>query len=133
MSRKSWKKFIKQAKADYYRLGSVACPAFNGELVYFDWQGFNHLLIKHRAYRPVAEQRRKIILAKHAPEIIRSSNVFVSHSTTRRNNSAGFFWSFKSEVNNRVIIVVIRQIGRSGQKHFFSIMDKKLPRSAQTP
>lgn len=72
----NWKEFIKRAKEDYYKIGSVPCSAFGGEIVYFEDDGFYHLIHKGNKFRSRIEQTRRVRLVKKAPNIIRLSSKF---------------------------------------------------------
>ncbi len=45
MDEKTLAEFIKKAKKDDYKIGSVTCPAFGGKQVHFDCRGFDHSII----------------------------------------------------------------------------------------
>ena len=129
--KRTWRNFIKKAKGRYQQIRPVFCPAF-GEFVYFDERGFNHLIMKTGKYRSRNEQKRRMGLVHKSPSILKKSKNYTKYYETSRENSKAYFWSFTHLEACKIIIVVVRQIN-AGQKHFLSIMDKKLPKSAQTP
>ena len=55
MTPEDFKEFIKKAKKEYKKIGHVECPAFRGEKVYFNNDGFNHLVRKGAFVRPLYE------------------------------------------------------------------------------
>ena len=140
MSSEGFKEFIKNAKDKYKKIGYVECPAFQGEKVYFNNKGFNHLLRKGRRFRLPAQQRRRICLLKYAPKILKESDLPESHRKacqimTKKNVSAvstAYFWSFKKVIHNRIVFVVVCQINNE-PKNFLSVMDKKLPKNTKVP
>jgi len=127
---KPWKEFLIEKRRKYFRIGSVPCPAFGNELVYFNKQGFNHLIRKGRIPRIPEDARKRLGLFDRAETIIVSSDRFETHRHSPAKEVAGKvgippadFWSFHWKSDASSLIVVIRQIG-SGPKHFFSIMKK---------
>ena len=119
--------FIEKARADYKKIGSIACPVFLGEKVYFNKYGFNHLIWKGKKMRPPIEQIRRLSLIQKAVEILRTGYNFESYRKMERNSdknksiSTAHFWSFKHTVKDEIITVIVRQTNK-GSKHFFSVM-----------
>lgn len=137
MNEENWKKFIRKVKEDYYKIGSVPCPAFGGASIQFNEHGYRHLVIKYGTHRTQKDQKRRLRLVnKHAASIINSASTFMEYRsvtpTKSKNVSVMHFWSFKNTVGKKSITVIVRQF-ENLEKHFFSIMDKKIPDSAQTP
>ncbi|MEK7610009.1 MAG: hypothetical protein AAB470_02730 [Patescibacteria group bacterium] len=137
MEEQEWKNFIQIAKENYYKIGAISCPAFGGELVYFNQFGFRHLIIKYGAHRSQDDQSRRLRLVNtYARDIIKSSSKYFEYRNVMSKKSEQVttmhFWSLKKKVGEKLITVVIRQLDDS-EKHFFSIMDKKDPGSAQAP
>lgn len=128
----NWQIFIKNKQKNYKEIKPISCPAFNGEQVYFNERGFNHLIMKSGKFRTKSEQIRRLNLFSKAPKIISECKNISKNYKTNKNGKIGFFWTLTHKMEHKLVIVVIRQIGESGQKHFFSIMDKT-PKSAQTP
>ena len=117
----------------------MLCPAFGGERVYFDKQGFNHLIRKGRVPREAKEAEERLEMIDYAQEIIAMSTEFASHRHSPAKQipngklmPSAKFWAFKGSMKLRSVIVVVRQIG-SGHKHFFSIMRKTSVQSTKTP
>lgn len=123
--------FIKKAKEEYFKIGSVSCPAFGGEKVYFDEEGLAHLLMKKGRVRKKSDQKRKLYLSKSAPSIIKHALLhsnYTKDTRTFRNGSEisiAEFWEFKEEIYGKIITVLVRKVN-DGNKHFFSVKDKKL-------
>jgi len=128
-----WNECIQKVKREYINIGSIPCPAFGGKLIHFDERGFNHLVMKQGVRRTRSEQLRKFKLLAYAPYIVRESDKFSTAYKNNRGKTCAYFWSLKSMRKDTIIIVIIRQIGDTGDKHFLSIMSKRLPKSAQTP
>ena len=124
--KKSHKDYIKKAKKEYFLIGSVNCPAFCNELVYFNKYGFNHLIWKGKKMRTPNEQVRRIKLIPKVVDLIKISNHFSNYRKMERvslnqNTSIAYFWSFKHRLDNKIITIIIRQTN-NGLKHFFSVI-----------
>lgn len=124
MQEEDWKNFIKEAKENYKKIGSVPCPAFGGELVYFNKHGWNHLLRKGRLPRDIEERHKRIRLLKYAPQIIAIVRNLSDNKETIRDNSHANFWAAHQKVDGLRIRIIIRQ-RNNGVKHFFSIMEEE--------
>jgi len=119
-----------RAKVVYFDIGHAWCPALN-DYVWFNREGFRHLIRKQGAPRSPEEQSRRLALIPYAKEIIEKTFVATEHRTAQSNrivrthgNKIGatqiHFWSLKARYNGKVITVVIRQ-SQGGKKHFLSI------------
>ena len=113
--------FIQKSKEYYSRIGSIACPAFDGELIYFNKHGFNHLLRKGRKFRDPEEQFRRLMLLRYAPYIISQSHTFSDYKENHVDSQPAYFWTLHRYVHGASIWIVIRKLN-CGRKHFFSIM-----------
>ena len=113
--------FIEKAKKEYYKIGSIPCTALNGEHVYFNSYGFNHLIRKGRVPRKIDEQIRRINLVHEAVVMISSEISIYTYRETTIEKSIGRFWTLKKSNRNIKIQAVIRQLN-NGRKHFFSVM-----------
>lgn len=118
-----WKKYIEQAKRRYYAIGSVACPAFGGEEVYFNKHGFNHLIRKGKEFRSLGDQRRRIQLFPCVVKILESTPISY-YKVNIVDDYPAHFGTFKKEISAVEVTVIVRQLGNK-RKHFFSVMDKK--------
>jgi len=121
MTDSSWKEFIKKSKAKYRTIGRVPCPAFDGEFVYFNKYGWNHLLRKGKNARDRFEQLKRINLMLISPFIIANSKQISEYRTNSIESVQGHFWSFRMNINGDHLRVVVRQLN-NGPKHFFSVM-----------
>ncbi len=127
--------FIEEAKLIYYQVGSVTCPAFDGQAVVFNYNGFYHLMYKNGKPRPLSDRKRRMRLFEKVPHILTSAKTFSKyHSEPNRNNASSLIhsWTFTHFENRNRIRIIVRQID-TGDKHFFSVMDRRSPKSAQTP
>jgi hypothetical protein len=108
----------------YRSIGSIKCPAFSGEQVFFGRSGFNHLIRKGRKLRKSDEQIDRLELLSFAPYIIHVSKSFYGHRKVRdKVNPEKLikFWSFvRYGLLDRKITVIVRQSG-NGKKEFYSI------------
>ena len=120
--------FIKLAKEEYKKIGYVECPAFLGERVYFTHKGFEHLLMKNGKYRAHQDQIRRLSQIPYIVSITSSTKEVYSY---RKGHDIDF-WSISGVVDNKLVIIVIRQ-NKGREKQFLSIMDKRLARNAKTP
>lgn len=122
-----------RAKNIYSKIGEIPSPALSGS-VYFNSQGFNHLIRKGRKLRPKREQIRRFSLISHVEQIIRSSKIDLEFRKTESRvqiNRHGeeilasktiLFWSFIKRKDGENIKVVIAQFGEKSKKIFLSVM-----------
>jgi hypothetical protein len=127
-----YEKTKKLAKKIYSKIGRIPCPAFDGELISFTSDGFNHLIRKGRIPRTRNEQKRRFALIPYAEEIIKNPQAITFRTTEEKYNvnrhgknilvtSTANFWTFHAKIKECNIKLVIRQI-HHGQKQFQSIM-----------
>lgn len=134
------KEFIRKAKEEYKLIKSVSCPAFGGELVYFNKHGFNHLVRTGKGVRSIKDQYRRIYLFPRVVPILTSSKSFFEYKEMVETVSFGksykksvaHFWTFVQIIDGKKVNVLVRQIN-DGNKHYFSVSDERIPKSAQTP
>jgi hypothetical protein len=119
--KETYAEFIEKARVEYKKIGSITCPAFYGEQVYFNACGFNHLIRKGRVPRKTSEQIRRIHLIPQAVAIISKGMKACVYRKTMMGQSMGHFWTFKKTYHDTKVQVVIRQMN-TGRKHFFSVM-----------
>ncbi len=124
MDQENWKEFLQKTKEDYYRIGSVPCPAFGGELVYFNKYGWNHFHHKGRLPRDIMELYKRIQLLKYVPQIISIVRNLADTSESVKDNSQIRFWAIHQKVDGLKIRIIIRQ-RNNGTKHFYSIMEEE--------
>ncbi len=123
------------ARQFYHKLGGVACPAFNNELVYFTSEGFNHLVYKdNRKERNRAEQIARFKLIDKAVKLIKVSTTFQEteetlktfrvkkHKKYTEESKVVKYWGIIAILEGRKIKVIVRQIGDTGHKHFWSVI-----------
>ena len=127
-----YEKSKKKAKKIYSRIGQVNCPALDGVVV-FNSKGFTHLMRKGRVPRPKNEQKRRFVLISHAEKIIKNPKADINfrqkeikykvdrHGEDRLITSTANFWTFREQIKDCVVKVVIIQI-ENKQKQFLSIM-----------
>lgn len=129
----NYEKIKENAENFYKKIGRINCPAFNNEAVYFNSEGFNHLIYKKKSERSKNDQITKFKLLPIAKEIILISTTFQEYDEglaeiTRKRfkkrvkeTVAVRYWGLVAIIRNRKVKVIIRQVG-NGQKHFFSII-----------
>ena len=123
MSNDNWREYIKKACTEYYKIGSILCPAFGNELVYFNKRGFNHLLYKGKDIRSRKEQSVRLNLVSCAVSILQASDRPFRSSTDIIGGYKAYFWAFRGKVGSVWVRIVVRQLGK-GRKHFFSVMEE---------
>lgn len=126
----------KWAKKFYKKIGAVLSPALNNQYVSFNNTGFNHL-IRKLSMRSRNEQKRRFLLLPRAELIIKNPEVIIVYKKEDKKvlikkkgmkilkGSVIHYWTFVYFTDSKRIKVVVRQIN-NGQKHFYSIMDKKV-------
>lgn len=136
----NYRKEKAKAKKLYNKIGRIPSPALSGDHVAFTSKGFTHLIRKGKNPRPRREQIKRFTLISYAEAIVKNPKavlVYRTHETKYRANrygekilitSTAHFWTFKETIGNRTIKVVIRQLNQ-GQKHFFSIMERRNKKS----
>jgi hypothetical protein len=114
---------LNKFRQKYRSIGSVKCPAFSNEPVFFGRTGFYHLIRKGRKLRENEVQLDRLELLRFAPYILAISKSFEKFTKLESNSNPSEikFWSFiRYGLIERKITVVVRQIG-NGAKEFYSI------------
>ncbi len=104
----------------YMKVGSIPCPAFDNERVFFTEEGFKHLIEKGRRLRGKKDRNRRFKLLLDVPPILFHAKNYSNYRKSEIGGSIAHFWS----IEQQLLVVVIRQIGK-GNKHFFSVFTKK--------
>ena len=113
-------------KKKYQEIGSILCPAFNNERIYFRRKGFVHLLRKKGAWRPEAQRERKFHLLEYVSIIVETSTFFTKYRKEISNTGRQIqFWELSQRFADRIVCVIVQQID-NGSKCFLSIKDYKL-------
>lgn len=113
------KNFIQKYKTKYYAIGFVKCATLDGESVYFNNYGFNHLIRKRGIRRYAWDVKRRLLLLKYAEEIIISKSSKIEYKKDKNK-----FWSITNTVGKKRIKIILRKIGK-GKIHFYSIFEIK--------
>lgn len=129
----NYKKIKENAENFYKKIGCLNCPAFNSERIYFNSEGFNHLIYKKKSERNKTDQITKFKLLPIAKEIILISTTFQEYDEGLveiirkrfkkkvRETVIVKYWGLVAIIRNKKVKVIIRQTG-NGQKHFFSVI-----------
>ncbi len=129
-----------KAKKAYSKIGRIHSPALNDEYVAFTNKGFTHLIRKGRNPRPRSEQAKRFLLIPYAEQIIKNPKATIlyrsnetkyyinRHGQKILTTSTARFWTFVDIIKDTKIKVVVRQLNQ-GQKHFFSIMERRNKKS----
>lgn len=127
------KKIKENANNFYKKIGRINCPAFNNEAVYFNSEGFNHLIYKKKSERSKNDQITKFKLLPIAKEIVYISTTFQEYDEGLaeiirkrfkkrvKETVAVRYWGLVAIIRSKKVKVIIRQVGH-GQKHFFSVI-----------
>jgi hypothetical protein len=117
-----WKLF-KRARAFYFGLGKIKCPALNDEEIIYDRRGFNHFLLKSKGKRPIPDQIRRFKLLFRIHDLLKHAELAggkEEHGATKKT----LLWSLLYTKNDERINIVLLETG-PGRRYFISIMDKK--------
>ncbi len=123
---------IRNAKIEYNKIKYIESPAFNGERIYFNKYGFNHLIRKQKDLRSKDEQIRRLKLLSLVHRLLISSSKIDNYRMNIVDGYPASFWSIIGNVEGKKVKVIIRQLG-NGRKHFFSVMDKDNTENAKDP
>jgi hypothetical protein len=115
-----WKLF-KKARAFYFSLGKIKCPAFNGEEIIFDQRGFKHFLFKSKGKRSIADQIRRFKLLFKIYDLIGNARLIGSREIF--DPSKKLLWSLLYTKDDEYIKMVVLE-NELNKKYFISIMDK---------
>ena len=113
-------KLYKKAKAFYFSLGKIKCPALNDEEIIFDWRGFRHFLHKERRKRSVPDQIRRFKILFKMPDLIKSAKILDRRDKSDENRKTVFLSLLCKDEDTIVKIVTLDD---SHNKYFISIMD----------
>lgn len=120
-------------KSHYDKIGKRRSPLFK-EFVYFNSEGFNHLVYKsNRTERDKSVQIMKFKLLNKAIKLVELSTTVqeydermitvVQKMKKKRKNTSKIakYWGVVAIIKEVKIKVIIRQVG-NGQKHFWSVI-----------
>ena len=122
-SRMGYERTKKEAHNIYKKIDAIPCPVFNGELIYFNSRGFNHLIRKGRKSRTKNEQKKRFRLIVYAERMIRYPDQRLKIEYQERNSFKNSikFWTLVENIDGILVKLVIGQeYGK--RKEFISIM-----------
>jgi len=126
--KKTFKLQFSEYKKLFKKLNRTLCPALQNEYVYYNNQGFNHIISKHRRYRSVNDAIRRICLLSFVESIIKETHSIHSYRISKSLNSIARFWEIQQKKvvagELRTVSVILRKINE-GNIHFFSVFDSK--------
>jgi hypothetical protein len=114
------KRQILEYKRFYQGIGSVQCPYFEYEQIFFNRKGLNHIMRKGRELRTSVALMERLSLLRYCKEILEDRLPNVEYRISRKQGIVGRFWAFTSRKEDREIRLIVRQVG-DGRKHFFGI------------
>ena len=130
----NYDKIRQDAENFYKKIGKVLCPVFN-ELIYFNAEGFNHLVYKSsHSERDKNVQIAKFKMLARAKELVAKTTTYQEYDESIkefevkkfkkkiRESKRVRYWGIIAIMNGWKIKVIIRQIGDNGLKHFWSII-----------
>ncbi len=120
----SSQEIIKNIRQNYRKLGSIECPAFNNEKVYFNHHGISHLIYKDRIPRDLKEIEKRYNLLLQVPKILKTIKSVDDEEKRVKNNSTAYFWTIKHKVSDTLSIRIILRRLNNGVLHFFSVMSE---------
>lgn len=112
-------KLYKKAKAFYFGLGKIKCPALNNEEIIFDWLGFRHFLRKKGKDRPVADRIRRFMLFGRIATILEKVVIL----ECKDQNDGTRMWSLIDRTEIESITIVVLE--KSDKYYFISIMNRE--------
>lgn len=126
-------KAIRQNAENFYKkIGKIHCPAL-GDVVYFNSEGFNHLLYKNKSVRPQKEQAIKFKLVVIAKELVEKSHLYQEYDENlvkvvqkkfgkkTKGTLLAKYWGFVGVIRGCRAKAIVRQVG-NGNKHFWSVI-----------
>jgi hypothetical protein len=117
-----WKKYLHDEEEKYKRMGSIKCPAFNNEEIYFNDYGLNHLMYKGRFPRSREEVMKRFHVLSYLPNILRKIKSVDYEEKREKERSTAYFWTIKYKLHNDLKLRIIIRRLNNGTLHFFSIM-----------
>jgi hypothetical protein len=127
MNEEKWKKFFQKAKEDYYNIGVIPCSAFGGKPVYFNRNGFNHLIRKGRKHREQDIQIWRLKLVPYAVIALGNIKSIYQYREHTRGKSVACFWELRTKtkiMGKKIILCIILRKLCGGKLHFFSVFDR---------
>ena len=123
---------IRAAQIEYDKIENTMSPAIENSLVRFNAIGFRHLIRKARM-RSRAEQISRFNLIKYAPIIVGDPRVAVTYrQDIRIDGRIVRYWALHKKIDGKRLSVIVRQVG-NGEKHFYSIMERKPKHATKNP
>ncbi len=126
MSRRELKEFIEKKRVEYKNFTPVFSLALK-ELVYFNSDGFNHLIFKkNRVARNKEEQILKLSLLVFVPYLIEKAEeiderrLFVSHQNNIEYVALREFSNKRTQIK-----IILKRRGNRGRLYFWSVMRVK--------
>lgn len=117
------RELIEKAKEKYKKLGSIECPAFYKERVYFNSHGLQHLVFKGRFPRLSEEVLNRFNLLFTSYKILAKIKTIDFEEKRIKAKSTAYFWTIKTKIGSQNIRIILRRVN-DGLLHFFSIMDE---------
>jgi hypothetical protein len=115
---------ISTYKILYRSIGSIPCSYFDGERIFFNKAGFNHLIRKGKIIRAAADQNRRLALLKYCKEILGGSYISVESRIVEGKFRIIKFWAFRARINGLSMKLIVRQF-EGGAKQFLGIFPIK--------
>ena len=112
-------KLYKKAKAFYFGIGKIKCPALGGEEITFDQRGFRHFLHKGsgKGKRPIVDQIRRFKLLTQIHFLIENSRLSNGEEKEMRFLKSGdeiLTIDQSKLVSTEVIFMLDKQISKKG-------------------
>ncbi|MDO8579599.1 MAG: hypothetical protein Q7R72_01875 [bacterium] len=118
------KHILLKYKLFYQNIGSIKCPYFDNEPIFFNRKGLNHVMRTGRELREFNARIERLSLLVYCKRILTKNYNDVEYRLMTKGNTSAGFWGFTANIDGVCMKLIVRQIG-SGQKHFFSIFPIK--------
>lgn len=111
-------------KRDKYRKKSkVQCPAFDNEPVHINTHFWTHIRLQ-RNERPRADEEvlKRLRAIDKMIDIVENSKRYQDFYRGKDKNKILYYWTFIAVINDIHYGVIVRRKGKTGNKHFYSII-----------
>lgn len=101
----------------------IQCPAFQNEPIHINTHFWKHLKYqKNKRSRTVEDLHSRLVSIDIMFEILKTTPYYQDYFIGKDKNNTIFFWTILVVVNHVRYGVIIRKIGKQGNKHLYSII-----------
>jgi len=110
-------------KKRYRKNTKVQCPAFESEPIHINTIFWKHLKYqKNKRNRTVKDLHQRLISLDIIFDILKTVPYYQDYFLGKDKNNIIHFWTILVIVNNVRYGIIIRKIGKQGNKHLYSII-----------